>query len=43
MAVAAATAAVTAVLAIDLPYRLGLIVAAGAGIAAGMAWERWTR
>jgi predicted branched-subunit amino acid permease len=43
MAIAAATAAVTAVLAIGLPYRLGLIVAAGAGIAAGMAAERWTR
>jgi predicted branched-subunit amino acid permease len=43
MAIAAATAAVTAILAIGLPYRLGLIVAAGAGIAAGMAAERWTR
>lgn len=43
MAIAAATAAVTAVLAIDLPYRLGLLVAAGAGIAAGMTAERWTR
>ena len=36
MAVAAATAAVTAVLAMGLPYRLGLIVAAAAGIAAGL-------
>jgi predicted branched-subunit amino acid permease len=43
MAIAAATAAVTAILAIGLPYRLGLIVAAGAGIAAGMLAERWTR
>lgn len=43
MAIAAATAAVTAVLAIGLPYRLGLIVAAAAGIAAGVIAERWTR
>jgi predicted branched-subunit amino acid permease len=43
MAVAAATAAVVAVLAAPLPYRLGLIVAAAAGIAAGMVAERWTR
>jgi 4-azaleucine resistance transporter AzlC len=43
LAVAAATAAVVAVLAIGLPYRLGLIVAAAAGIAAGVGTERWTR
>jgi predicted branched-subunit amino acid permease len=43
MAIAAATAAVTAVLAMGLPYRLGLIVAAAAGIAAGLLSERWTR
>jgi predicted branched-subunit amino acid permease len=43
MAIAAATAAVTAILAMSLPYRLGLIVAAAAGIAAGMLAERWTR
>jgi predicted branched-subunit amino acid permease len=43
MAAAAATAAVVAVLTTSLPYRLGLIVAAAAGIAAGIAAERWTR
>jgi predicted branched-subunit amino acid permease len=43
LAIAAATAAVTAILAMSLPYRLGLIVAAAAGIAAGVAAERWTR
>jgi len=43
MAVAALTAAVVAILTMHLPYRLGLIVAAGAGIAAGVAAERWTR
>lgn len=43
MAVAAATAAVTAVLAVGLPYRLGLLAAAGAGIAAGVVADRWTR
>jgi 4-azaleucine resistance transporter AzlC len=41
--VAAATVgAVTAVLARDVPYRLGLIVAALAGIAAGVIVERWS-
>lgn len=43
LAIAAATAAVTAILAMSLPYRLGLIVAAAAGIAAGVVAERWTR
>jgi predicted branched-subunit amino acid permease len=43
LAVAALTAAVVAILTFHLPYRLGLIVAAGAGIAAGAAAERWTR
>lgn len=43
LAVAAATAAIVAILALGLPYRLGLLVAAAAGIAAGMATERWTR
>jgi predicted branched-subunit amino acid permease len=43
MAVAAVTAAVVAVLTMGLPYRLGLIVAAAAGIAAGILAERWTR
>jgi len=40
---AALAAGVTAVAAIDLPFRLGLIAAAAAGIAAGVATERWTR
>jgi predicted branched-subunit amino acid permease len=43
LAVAAATAAAVAILAMGLPYRLGLLAAAAAGIAAGMATERWTR
>lgn len=43
LAAAAASAAIVAILAMGLPYRLGLIVAAIAGIAAGMATERWTR
>lgn len=43
MAMAAIASAVTVVLTIDLPFRLGLIVAAVAGIAAGMLTERWTR
>jgi predicted branched-subunit amino acid permease len=43
LAIAAATAAITAILAMSLPYRLGLIVAAAAGIAAGVVAERWTR
>jgi predicted branched-subunit amino acid permease len=43
MAVAALAAAVVAVLAIDLPYRFGLIAAAAVGIASGMVFERWTR
>ena len=36
-------AGVVAVLAYPLPFRLGLLVAVAAGIAAGIAWERWTR
>jgi predicted branched-subunit amino acid permease len=43
LAAAAATAAVVAILTFHLPYRLGLLVAAGAGIAAGVIAERWTR
>lgn len=43
MATAAVTAAVVALLTMGLPYRLGLIVAAAAGIVAGMVAERWTR
>ncbi len=37
---AALSAGIVAVLAFGLPYKLGLIVAAGAGIAAGLAVER---
>ena len=43
LAAAAVAAAVAAVLAYPLPFRLGLLVAVTAGIAAGVAWERWTR
>jgi predicted branched-subunit amino acid permease len=42
-AAAALAAGITAILAIDLPFRLGLIAAAIAGIAAGVIAERWTR
>jgi len=42
-AVAALAAGITSVAAIDLPFRLGLIAAALAGIAAGLGAERWTR
>lgn len=42
-AAAAFAAGITAIAAIDLPYRLGLIAAAIAGIAAGFVAERWTR
>jgi branched chain amino acid efflux pump len=42
-AVAALAAGVTALLAVDLPFRLGLIAAAVAGVAAGVVAERWTR
>lgn len=42
-AAAAFAAGATAILAIDLPFRLGLIAAAIAGIAAGVTAERWTR
>ena len=38
---AALTAGALAVLAFGLPYKLGLIVAAAAGIAAGLVVERW--
>jgi len=40
-AAAALGAGVVAVLAFGLPYKLGLIVAAAAGILAGLAVERW--
>jgi 4-azaleucine resistance transporter AzlC len=40
-AAAALAAGALAVLAFDLPYKLGLVVAAGAGIAAGLLVERW--
>jgi branched chain amino acid efflux pump len=40
-AVAALAAGTLAVLALGLPYKLGLVVAAGAGIAAGLVVERW--
>ena len=43
MAAAAVVAAVVAVLTIGLPFRLGLIVATAAGIAAGLLADRWTR
>ena len=43
LAVAAAAAALVALACAGLPYRLGLIVAAAAGIAAGLLAERWTR
>lgn len=43
LAAAAAAAGIGAVLAYPLPFRLGLLVAVAAGIAAGVAWERWTR
>lgn len=42
-AAAAAASGVAAVLAYGLPFRLGLLAAIAAGIAAGMAWDRWTR
>jgi branched chain amino acid efflux pump len=42
-AAAALAAGVTALLAVDLPFRLGLITAAIAGVAAGIVAERWTR
>jgi len=42
-AAAALAAGITAVVAIDLPFRLGLIAAAIAGIAAGVVADRWTR
>jgi 4-azaleucine resistance transporter AzlC len=38
--VAALVAGITAMLARDLPYKLGLMLAAGAGVAAGVAAER---
>ena len=38
---AAATAALVAVAARALPLNVGLLLAAFAGIAAGLAWERW--
>jgi len=40
---AALAAGATALAASGLPFRLGLIAAAVAGVAAGMAVERWTR
>jgi 4-azaleucine resistance transporter AzlC len=40
-AAAALAAGALAVLAFGLPYKLGLVVAAGAGIAAGLLVERW--
>ncbi len=42
-AAAAFAAGITAIAAVDLPYRLGLIAAAIAGVAAGVIAERWTR
>jgi len=42
-AAAAIAAGITAIAAIDLPFRLGLIAAAIAGIVAGVIAERWTR
>jgi branched chain amino acid efflux pump len=42
-AAAAFAAGVTAIAAVDLPFRLGLIAAAIAGVAAGVIAERWTR
>jgi len=40
---AALAAAVTALLASALPYKLGLVLAAAAGIGTGVLVERWTR
>lgn len=40
---AALAAGATALAATGLPFRLGLIAAAAAGVAAGMTAERWTR
>ncbi len=40
---AALAAAVTAVLAAGLPYKLGLVLAAAAGIGTGVLVEQWTR
>jgi predicted branched-subunit amino acid permease len=42
-AAAALAAGATAIVAVDLPFRLGLIAAAIAGIAAGVIADRWTR
>lgn len=42
-AMAAIAAGVTAILAAGLPFRLGLILAAAAGIFAGTVTEKWTR
>jgi predicted branched-subunit amino acid permease len=43
MVAAALASACVAALAHPLPYRSGLILAALAGIAAGVTWERWSR
>jgi predicted branched-subunit amino acid permease len=43
LAAAATASGIAAVLAYGLPFRLGLFAAIAAGVAAGMAWERWTR
>ena len=42
-ALAALAAGVTALLAAGLPYRIGLILGAGAGVAAGILAEQWIR
>ena len=42
-AAAAFAAGITAVVGVDLPFRLGLIAAAIAGVTAGVIAERWTR
>ena len=40
---AAMVAGAVALVALGLPYKLGLVVASIAGIAAGLAWEAWSR
>jgi branched chain amino acid efflux pump len=40
--VAAGVGGTVAVLAVGLPYSIGLLLGAGAGVAAGMASERWS-
>jgi predicted branched-subunit amino acid permease len=42
-ATAAFAAGITAIVTIDLPFRVGLIAAALAGVFAGVIAERWTR